>query len=292
MFNFNFSRSLSTVSVSLLALLSLTPTAKSQEFKPSVCPDNPANFIAVNGFCVLTPEQYGVKIYEMGLCTTNPLVNNNFSKDSCYTSLENTTPVFTDFANGNSLLLQSQKEIKERPKAADYTHAYIIISPEFKLKFTYMVNNINYYSNGVDSAAFSPTKNATTTGPAKSFIETLNDFGDKEVGFSPSATAEVSGGSITALLTDSDLQRSTSPAQTSRLVGIFTPTNPISITDSTKGLEVKFVVTDQGGGAESCAGGGFDDEEGEESREQGPPEGIDQVCFFGSGPFSAIFSPF
>ena len=293
MLKFNLSKFSATVSASLLALLSLTPTAKSQEIesKPPTCPNNPANFIAVNGFCVLTPEQYGVKIYEMGLCTTNPLVNNSFSKDSCYTSLVNTSPVFTDFANGNSLLLQSQQEIKERPKAADYTHAYIIISPEFKLKFTYMVNNINYYSNGVSSSAFSPTNNATTTAPAKSFIETLNDFGDKDVGFIPSATAEVSGGKITAFLTDSDLQRSTSPAQTSRLVGVFTPTNPISITDATKGLEVKFVVTDQGGGAESCAGGGFDDEEGEESQRQGAPEGIDQVCRFGSGPFSAIFSP-
>ena len=150
------------------------------------------------------------------------------------------------------------------------------------------MNNINYYSNGTNSSAFSPTNNATTIGPAKSFIESLNDFGDPEDGFSDSAKAEVSGGVITAVLTDSDLKRSTSAAQTTRLVGVFVPSKPISITDKTKGLEVKFVVTNQGGGAESCAGGGRDEEE----RREGPPEGLDQVCRFGSGPFSAIFSPF
>ena len=290
MFNFLPSKFIGVASFSLLALLSPTPSVKSQEIEtaPATCPTNPTDFGSVGGFCVLTPEQYGVKIYEMGLCTSNPITSSGISKDSCYTSLENANPVITDFAKGNSFILKSQKEIKERPKTADYTHAYIIISPEFQLKFTYMVNNINYYSSGINSSAFDPTNNATTTGPAKSFIETLNDFGDPEEGFSDSAKAEVSGGVITAVLTDSNLKRSTSAAQTTRLVGVFVPNKPISITDKTKGLEVKFVVTNQGGGAESCAGGGRDPEE----RREGPPEGIDQVCRFGSGPFSAIFSPF
>ncbi len=290
MFFSNSSKFISAASVSLLALLSITPSLKSQEIEtaPPTCPNNPTDFGSVGGFCILTPEQYGVKIFEMGLCTSNPITSSGIVKNSCYTSLENTNPAITDFAKGNSFILISQKEIKERPKTANYTHAYIVISPEFQLKFTYKVNNINYYSNGTNSSAFSPTNNATTIGPAKSFIESLNDFGDPEDGFSDSAKAEVSGGVITAVLTDSNLKRSTSAAQTTRLVGVFVPSKPISITDKTKGLEVKFVVTNQGGGAESCAGGGRDEEE----RREGPPEGLDQVCRFGSGPFSAIFSPF
>ena len=302
----NSSKFISAASVSLLAFLSITPSLKSQEIEtaPSICPNNPSDLNAVNGFCVLTPEQYGVKIYEMGLCTSNPITSDGISKESCYTSLVNNNPVFTDVAKGKSFTLKSQKEIKERPKAADYTHAYIVISPEFQLKFTYKINGINYYSDGVNSSAFSPTKNATITPPAKSFIETLNDFGDPEEGFSPTAKAEVTGGVITALLTDGNLQRSTSAAQTSRLVGVFVPAKPITITNKTNGLEVKFVVTNQGGGAESCASFmGMEEEErrregeerrgeGEERRGEGPPEGMDQVCRFGSGPFSAIFSPF
>jgi len=286
-----FSKIFSVTSVTLLTLLSLSVEVKSQEAdsKPPTCPNNPSDLSSVDGFCVLTPEEYGVKIYEMGICTSNPIVNNKLSKETCYTSLVNSSPAFTNVVAGNSLILKSDTQRKEkRPKALDYTHAYIVISPEFKLKFTYKLNNINYYSNGVNSSAFSPKPNATTIPPAKSFIETLNDFGDPEEGFSPSAAAQVTGGTITALLTDSNLERSTSAASTSRLVGVFVPTNPISISDDTKGLEVKFVVTDQGGGVESCAGGGFDEEE----ERFGPPEGIDQVCQFGSGPFSALFTPY
>ena len=247
--------------------------AKSQE-APPVCPINPNSLAAVGGFCVLTPEQYGVKIYEMGLCTSNPLANNNFSKASCFTSLSNSSPATTDMASGGTFNLTSQNPVEGRPDSGAYTHAYIIISPEFELKFTYKLNNINYYSNGDDSSASNPVNNVSTTGPSQSFVETLNDFGDDEEGFSASAQAIVSGGSIAALLTDSNLNTSTASTETQRLVGVFTPDNPIQISEGTSGLEVKFIVTNQGGGLEACEGA------------------LDQVCNYGSGPFSAKFTPF
>ena len=247
--------------------------AKSQG-APPVCPTNPSNLAAVGGFCVLTPEKYGVKIYEMGLCKSNPLTNNNFSKLSCFTSLSNSSPATTDMATGATFNLTSQNPINVRPDIGNYTHAYIIISPEFELKFTYRLNNINYYSNGINSSASNPLNNVTTTAPSKPFIETLNDFGDDEEGFSATARALVSGGSISALLTDANLNRSTAAAETQRLVGVFAPNNPIQITKDTSGLEVNFIVTNQGGGLEACEGA------------------IDQVCNYGSGPFSAKFTPF
>ncbi len=257
-------------SISTLGLTHIE--AKSQEAAPPVCPTNPINLAAVGGFCVLTPERYGVKIYEMGLCTSNPLSNNNFSKASCFTSLSNSSPATTDMATGETFNLSS---LDGRPKSGAYTHAYIIISPEFELKFTYKLNNTDYYSNGVNSSASNPVNNVSTIGPSEPFIETLNDFGDEEEGFSASAQAMVSGGSISALLTDSNLNTSTAAAQTQRLVGVFTPDNPIQISDETSGLEVKFIVTNQGGALEAC-----------ETRF------VDQVCNYGSGPFSAKFTPF
>ena len=260
-------------SVSTLGLAQIE--AKSQEGPPPVCPTNPNSLAAVGGFCVLTPEKYGVKIYEMGLCASNPLANNNFSKASCFTSLSNSAPTTTDMASGKTFNLTSQDLIEGRPNSGTYTHAYIIISPEFELKFTYKLNNTDYYSNGVNSSASNPVNNVSTIGPSEPFIETLNDFGDEEEGFSASAQAMVSGGSISALLTDSNLNTSTAAAQTQRLVGVFTPDNPIQISDETSGLEVKFIVTNQGGSLEAC-----------ETRF------VDQVCNYGSGPFSAKFTPF
>ena len=139
-----------------------------------------------------------------------------------------------------------------------------------------LLNDTIYYSNGVNSSASNPTENASKTiTSSKPFIETLDDFGDPEEGFSATAQAIVSGGSITALLTDSDLNVSSSAAETQRLVGVFAPSSPIQITQETSGLEVNFIVTNQGGGLIACE-----------------TESLDEVCNYGSGPFSAKFTPF
>ena len=264
-----------TIAISSISLAGFIQTEVKSQEAPPVCQTNPDSLAAVGGFCVLTPEKYGVKIYEMGLCTSNPLANNKFSKATCFTTLSNSSPSTTDMASGETFNLTSQNPIDGRPDSGNYTHAYIIISPEFELKFTYKLNDVNYYSNGVNSSASNPVNNASTTAPSKPFTETLNDFGDEEEGFSATAQAIVSGGSITALLTDSSLNTSTAAAQTQRLIGVFAPNNPIRISQDTSGLEVKFIVTNQGGGLEACE-----------------TELVNQVCNFGSGPFSAKFTPF
>ena len=298
----NIISSIGIATLSFLSLTAFSPYGHAQESDTDpVCPDNPTDLNSVNGYCVLTPDKYEVKIYEMGLCTANPLTSSGFDRSSCFQSLSNTTPFPADMAVGKSLILKSQNKV-DPPKPGEYKHAFIIISPEFKLNFTYKVNGVNYYSNGVDSSVASPTDNATTTPPAKDFTETLNNFGDYEEGYSPTATAKVAGGSITAILTDSNLNRSTSAAATTRLVGIFTPDKAITIGKGTKGLEVQFIVKDQAGGLQSCAddgppefGEGDQGDFGEGDQQnfgQGTPEGMDQVCRFGSGPFSAKFKPF
>lgn len=257
-----------------ISSLGLTHLEASSQERPPVCPTNPANLAGVEGYCVLTPERYGVKIYELGLCTSNPLVNNKFSKASCFKTFSNSSPGTTDLANGETINLTTETPVDGRPDPGNYTHAYIIISPKFELQFTYKLNNINYYSNGTDSSASNPIDNASTTAPSKPFVETLNDFGDDEEGFSATTRALVNNGSISALLTDNNLNTSTSAAMTQKLVGVGYPNNPIKITPETSGLEVRFTVTNQGGGLDACDGA------------------IDQVCVFSSGPFSAEFMPF
>ncbi len=286
----NIISSIGIATLSFFSLTAFSPYGHAQESDTDpVCPDNPTDLNSVNGYCVLTPDKYEVKIYEMGLCTANPLTSSGFNKSSCIQTLSRNTPQAADMAVvGKSLKLKGQNKV-DPPKPGEYKYAFIIISPEFKLNFTYKINGVNYYSNGVNSSVASPKNNATRTGPAKDFIETLNNFGDYKEGYSPTATAKVTGGSITAVLTDSSLNRSTSAAATTRLVGVFMPDKPITISEGTKGLEVQFIVKDQAGGLESCANDG-PPEEGEEFRE-GPPEGLDQVCRFGSGPFSAKFIP-
>ena len=299
-----------------------------------VCLDNPASLESVNGYCTLTPEKYEVKIYEMGLCPTNPLSGTTFSKDDCVTTLLNSSPIAANMANGSSIILKCQNQRDcPKPKPGEYGYAYIVIEDDFKLKFSYKLNNTTYYSNGKNSSAANPVKNAKTSPPAVDFIETLNDFGDSEEGFSATATALVDNGtgSITALLTDSNLKAATSSASVTRLVGVYLPKSKVKITDDTIGLEVQFVVTDQGGGLQSCVSDNGEDgqvREDEEQRIQDEEEReiaesgddpdviaridqarslreqeretqdleqmsqLSQVCIFGSGPFSAKFKPF
>ena len=264
----------SKVLVLSISLLGLTHLEASSQERPPVCPRNPANLASVEGYCVLTPEKYGVKIYELGLCTSNPLANNKFSKASCFTTFLNSSPGTTDLANGETINLTTQTPVDGRPDPGDYPHAYIIISPEFELQFTYKLNDITYYSDGTDTTASNPINNVSNTAPPQPFVETLNDFGDDEEGFSATTQAMVSNGSIAALLTDNNLNTSTAAAVTQKLVGVGTPNNPIKITPETSGLEVRFIVTNQGGGLEACDGA------------------IDQVCNFSSGPFSAEFTPY
>jgi hypothetical protein len=256
-----------------LALLTTVhvPFAHSQERDP-VCETNPADLFSVDGYCTLTPETYGVNIYEMGLCETNPISSGSFSANSCEVTLSNITPIAANMANGNSLILKSEKTL-DRPRTGEYGFAYIIIEDDFRLKFSYTLNNIVYYSNGVNSSSSFPVNNVKSIAPSEPFVETLNNFGGPE-GFLATASAIVEGGTINALLTDNNLTAATSAASVTRLIGVYIPTSKVKITDDTVGLEVQFVVTNQGGGLEGCDGDNT------------------KVCRFGSGPFSAKFKPF
>ena len=262
-----------------LASISFFSHAYSQESDPS-CSSlgiNPANLAAVDGFCTLTPERYEVNLYEMGLCTSNPIIGNSFSKDSCIKTISNTSAVALNMANGNSYALKSQNKVNP-PKPGTYGYAYVILEDDFKLQFSYTLGDKTFYSNGTDSSSSNPVNNVKTSAPSLPFIETLNDFGDPEEGFRADASAIVTGGTINALLTDSNLQSVSSSASVTRLIGVYVPTSKVNITEETEGLEVKFVVTDQGGGLEVC-------------QDEGGPI-FTEICRFGSGPFSARFETF
>lgn len=253
------------------------PSVLSQETDPVCDNNNPASLASVGGYCTLTPEKYVVRIYEMGICSGNPLNvggDGSFSKASCTTTLLNSSPRAVDLAPPNSVFLKSDVIFK-RPDPGEYTAAYVILDVAFGLRFSYTLNNTVYMSNGTDSSVANPVQNVKTTGIAEDFIELVNNFGSPEEGFEAlSSEINVSGGKIRAFLTNNNLQSAASTAQVQRLIGVFVPNSPISISKNTKGLDVKFIVKDQGGGLEVC--------DRDDSK----------VCQFGSGPFSAMFVPF
>ena len=259
-----------------LALASFSINRFAQaETLPPICPttNTAANLDSVDGFCRITPEKYQVQIYEMGLCTENPVVGSVFSKDSCVPTLINSSPISANMAPGNVVNLKSQTSLA-RPASGEYSHAYMILSPIFKLQFSYTLAGVTYYSEGTSTRYSTPNSNAKTIAPSLSFDETIDTF-DFDRGFSPNIDDfPVKGGTMSALLTDSELNAATSTGSVARLVGSYKPDSKVIISENTVGIEVEFTVTNMGGYIET----GDDDNE--------------IIGAFESGPFSMSFVTF
>ena len=255
-----------------LASASINRIAHSQNVP--ICPptNTVENLNSVDGFCRLTPERYEVQIYEMGLCTENPL-SSGFSKSSCVTTLLNTSPVAANLANGNSVTLTSQTKLS-RPNPGEYSYAYMILDSVFKLKLSYTLAGVTYYSKDISTRYSAPQSNTTTVAPSLSFDETLDTF-DFDNGFSPSVVDyPVEGGTMAALLTDIDLKAATSTNSVVRIAAAYKPNSKIIISEDTVGLEVVFIVTNQGGYLETDNGDN------------------NTIGRFESGPFTMSFTTF
>ena len=205
----------------------LTILSHSNPVKASACPDassvtspngsgDATSFIALSeGSCYETPEEYGVTIYKMGLCTSNPAPSSAGSApdtSSCSFNFEKDDGVgeAASFAAGGEVDLS--ETYSSRPEVGEYEFAYIEIKNSFDIKAKYGPlgdsANTTYFTNGtlseagtVTGSSTTPTSSdgyATTTAPLNTFF---GDSGEEIC----SATAEesVSGGTIRAYLLDS-----------------------------------------------------------------------------------------
>ena len=153
-----------------------------------------------------------------------------------------------------------------RPSNGTYRYSYVILKNTFGLKGSYELQGGNtYYSTSGGGVQ--------TTGPAASYQEVLDDFGDASWDPEWGPYDHPTGGTISALLLNNSNSRASNQAVVSRLVGVFETNsgNPVVINDSTKGVSVTFSVTNSAMGIEAD--------------ENGIPEE------FGSGPFKPSFSP-
>ena len=224
-------------------------------------------------FCAGTPDRFELNIYEMGLCTSNPIEGSPkaFSKTNCVESMVTASGITADLA-GTIVDLPSADS---RPENNTYTYAYIIIKNTFGLKGSMKISDgsggVHQYCSTSDGSSTSATTSCTPV----NHTETLSSFGDGS--FSPDfGPAEMpSGGEVAALLSDSSLVRASTEAGVERLIAVFATNagSPVVINDSVSGLEVELQVTDGGYGIE------FDSTSGE-------------VIDFGSMPFKPIFTTY
>ena len=224
-----------------------------------------SSFIALSGgSCYGTPEEYGVTIYRMGLCTSNPApsaAGSSPDTSSCTFTFEKDdgTGEAKSFAAGG--VVDLSEAYSSAPAVGDYTYAYIEIKNSFDIKAKYGpigdADNTTYFTNGtlgeagtVTGASTTPTESdgyATTTAPLNTF------FGDggAEVCVA-TADESVSGGTIRAYLLDSsdnliaDDSSATSCSGVTKLLGVMELTDDVNITASTSSLKATFTVTNNG----------------------------------------------
>ena len=232
-------------------------------------------------FCTDTHDKFEITIYELGLCTAQPIKTGSprtFSRDDCVVTMTSSGST-ADLANSTVTL----PSMNGRPASNTYTHAYIILTNTFGLKGSVTIKN-----GSGDDLKYCPDTNGDSTGgttAASGFCtpqphtEILNDFGDGSFSAYFPLDAEDGemdgGGKVSALLTGDDvnLTTATQASEAKRLIGVFETDseNRVVINDQTNGLEMQLNVTDIGYGIGFSGG-----------------EPVD----FGSQPFKPIFTTF
>lgn len=281
---------LSLSSVGAFSLFS-TSSTHAQATDP-ICPSNPGAAGLANkeafgssatfeGFCRGTPSVYGISIYKMGFCTSNPLSGGAGAKinySSCQMTFTSSSSSGTpaSFAAGSSFPLPASGALF--PAVGTYKYAVIELSPNFEIadSFGPFGDGLTYYSTSVVTSTGSPA--STTSGSAATFTDNMNTF-DPGIACDAAFTVPVSGASLTGALLNSsdeliaDNSSVTTCSGVSKLLGVAKLAKPVEISSSTKGLTATFTVTDNGSSV-FCDGKG--------------PMGCDNIEF-ASGPFNVSF---
>ena len=241
-----------------------TSSVKAQSMP--VCPAS-GTVANLSTACRGTPNRYEITIYEMGLCTADPLASGTFVRTTC-TATFTSSGTTTDLAGGASVSLGSSGS---RPADGSYSHAYIVMGNTFGLSGEYEL------SAGSLAGTYRSDSNGTAVlnGALTNFTETLDNF-DHPNTCDPDASDTVGGGTLTAVVADTTLVTASSCTGVSRIVASFAPSSSIVIDSAATGLKVTFSVTDNGMTVMDDAG------------INNPRTGV--VTAFTSGPFSPTFT--
>ena len=246
-----------------LTILSHTNPVKAEACPSADTISSPSAFGSSVGSCYGTPEEYGVTIYRMGLCTTDPkptAAGSAPDTSSCTFNFEKDDGVgeAASFAAGGEVDLS--ETYSSIPSVGSYTYAYIEIKNSFDIKAKYGPlgdsANTTYFTNGTfgeagtvtGASATPPTgEYAATTAPMNTFY---GDNGEEVCVATGDET--VTGGTIRAYLLDSsdkliaDDSAATSCSGVTKLLGIMQLSEKVNITSSTTSVKTTFKVTNNG----------------------------------------------
>ena len=275
---FNIVRNITIILTSFFSLsissVSFAVTAEDS----GACSTGSNLFSGTNTACRFTPQSYTAKVFEMGLCTVNPMAGASLDRSSCtivFTATDQANGSSHDFALGDVNLVGAST----RPANGTYQFPYIILSNVFSVKaqFTKTDSTTFYVHNDGGSGSCGT---ADTTAPAQECTSTLVQFGSGNCD-GEYLNAVVAVGTLDGyLMRNSDLDKRDGASETSsgectnvdRLVGVMNLTIPVVINPST--MSFKFVFNVTGYGAQMFTG----------TAPGNNPDGGG-----GSGPFSGFF---
>ncbi len=269
------SKKLLTTAIFLTSGLTILSYSKPVNAEP--CPDprlitspndfgDTTSFIATTGgSCYGTPKEYGVTIYKMGLCTSNPAPSSAGSApdtSSCSFNFEKDDGVgeAASFAAGGEVDLS--EAYSSRPDVGTYRYAYIEIKNTFDIKAYYGpigdTDRTTYFTNGTLSEAGTVTGASASPKDSDEYVTTeapLTTFGFLDGGgqiCEASGEESVTGGTIRAYLLDSsdtliaDDSSVTECSGVTKLLGIMQLDDTVEITSSTTSVKTTFKVENNG----------------------------------------------
>ena len=254
------------------------------QFPPACVAGSAANLGEDDDGCLKAAEKYELTIYEMGLCTSDPLILSsgsrvfNKSEASCEATFSDNSGKTANIAGGLSVDLGADKGSK--PPNNTYTHAYIVLNKDITIKGKHTIGNITHYSFEYNDDTYGKMGFSTTDPSLYSqFTESVSAAGSDPYDPYFAAFDHPDGGSVTALLIgsgysagDNGASGASGPSAVDKLIAVFTPSGGgVIINDDVIGLEVTL---------DSTKGMSVWDEGSDNSSRLG----------FGSAPFSPSFT--
>jgi hypothetical protein len=258
--------------------LSCIGTPQSTNAQMAACPNpstlaNVAGFVAATGgACAGTPDEYGVTVYKMGLCTSDPTPAPSVAADysSCSLTFEDSAGSVANFAAGRSLGLPASSTT--RPANGTYGYAIILIGTTFNIKAQYgPVGATTYYSTATSTGW--PAV-ANTTGPATLSPVPLGSF-NPGTSCDSQDSLSIPSGTLTGTTLNSSQQRIpdssavTTCSGATYILGVVSLSAPVTIDESVTALDALFTVTNMGTTITTDNAGGL---------------------IFDSGPFNVVLS--
>lgn len=225
--------------------------------------------------CQVAPDVYQIELYDVGFCTSAPTAPSSSSgfdpsSENCTSLFANSSGVPLDLAVGVSLNMSPDINIAN----GTYTHGYVIMKNSFGIKATKtfteanLINTTNnassgnicwsasdptqgssYYSTDHDDSAFAAAYSfvecGATAGTAEIITDNLDAFEVNEGIGVYTASAEVTGGTIYAYLTQSTngLRLVNAVKTADRIVAFMAWTSPVTISDQTSSIDLQFNVS-------------------------------------------------